>query len=206
MNKKRIYIIRHGETDCNKLNITQGQGVDAEINETGRQQALNFFNRYKNLPFDKIYISQAKRTFQSVENFIKLGLPYEKLAGLNEMHWGEYEGKLIDNDLKVSFKAIIDEWKSGNYEAKSLEGENPLQVADRLKKTFDYIVSKTDEQNILICTHGRALLILLCLFDKRELKEMHQYSHANLGLYIVDYDYDAEKFMIELANDKNHLT
>jgi probable phosphoglycerate mutase len=37
--KKIIYIIRHGETELNKLGIVQGRGVDSELNDKGRDQA-----------------------------------------------------------------------------------------------------------------------------------------------------------------------
>ena len=36
---KEIFIIRHGETELNRLGIVQGSGVDAGLNDTGQQQA-----------------------------------------------------------------------------------------------------------------------------------------------------------------------
>ena len=80
-----IYILRHGETELNNNNILQGSDIDCEINKFGRIQSDKFFQKYKNYPFQKIYISQLKRTYQSVENFINLGLPYDILEGLNEI-------------------------------------------------------------------------------------------------------------------------
>ncbi|MCY7358013.1 MAG: histidine phosphatase family protein, partial [Rudanella sp.] len=35
MEHKRIYIIRHGETDYNRRGVVQGSGVDADLNEMG---------------------------------------------------------------------------------------------------------------------------------------------------------------------------
>ena len=37
---KKIYIIRHGETDFNRMNIVQGNGVDTDLNETGLNLSL----------------------------------------------------------------------------------------------------------------------------------------------------------------------
>src|ERR1700739_461943 len=85
---KTLYIVRHGQTDLNKLGIVQGRGRDTDLNNEGRHQATQFFEAYKNVPFDKIYISILKRTQQSIQQFIDPGLPYEKLSGLDELAWG----------------------------------------------------------------------------------------------------------------------
>ena len=54
---KNIFILRHAETDFNKRGVVQGSGIDAPLNDTGKAQARAFYTRYKNYPFDKIYIS-----------------------------------------------------------------------------------------------------------------------------------------------------
>ena len=84
-----IYILRHGETELNNNNILQGSDIDCDINKFGRIQSDKFFKKYKKYPFQKIYVSQLKRTYQSVENFINLGLPYDILEGLNEISWAD---------------------------------------------------------------------------------------------------------------------
>ena len=53
---KKIYITRHGQTDFNKKGIVQGSGVDSDLNETGRLQAEAFFKKFKDHPFDKLYV------------------------------------------------------------------------------------------------------------------------------------------------------
>jgi len=44
--KKTIYIIRHGETDLNRLGIVQGRGMDTSLNEKGLEQAEAFYQAY----------------------------------------------------------------------------------------------------------------------------------------------------------------
>lgn len=85
---KELYIIRHAETELNRLGIVQGRGVDSDLNDTGRAQAAAFFERYKTVAFDKIYTSELKRTHQTVQQFIDLGLPWEQELGLDELAWG----------------------------------------------------------------------------------------------------------------------
>ncbi len=98
---KEIYIIRHGETELNKLGIVQGRGVDSDLNDKGRAQAELFFNHYKHINFDKIYTSELKRTHQTVKNFIDLGLTWQKLSGLDELAWGLWEGQKSSLNLEL---------------------------------------------------------------------------------------------------------
>src|SRR4051812_43216151 len=90
---KTLYIVRHGQTDLNKQGIVQGRGMDTNLNQEGMLQANMFFNSYKDIPFDKIYISELRRTQQSIQQFIDLGIPYQKLSGLDELAWGIHEGQ-----------------------------------------------------------------------------------------------------------------
>jgi len=180
--QKEIYIIRHGQTDLNKEGIVQGRGINSDLNALGREQAHLFFEQYKSIPFDKIYTSELKRTWQTVQEFIDLPLPWEKLPGLDEMAWGIYEGKPA-NETREGFKELLLKWSSGDYNASLMGGETPLEVQSRQKLAMDYILSKPDEKTILICMHGRAIRILLCLLTGTALKDMDNFPHQNLSLY-----------------------
>src|ERR1700761_5213011 len=101
--QKTLYIVRHGQTDLNKQGIVQGRGMDTNLNDEGRAQARQFFAAYKDVAFDKVYISTLKRTQQSIQQFIDLGIPFEKLAGLDELAWGILEGRASTPETKAAF-------------------------------------------------------------------------------------------------------
>lgn len=205
MTQKIIYLIRHGETDYNRRGIVQGSGVDSDLNDMGRAQAQAFFHAYQHVPFDKIYISTLKRTYQTAEPFIELGIPYEKLAGLNEISWGIMEGKAPGNVDNEYYRALIEAWASGNTAQTTDGGESPDQVAARQKVAIDRILSHPDEETVLVTMHGRAMRILLCWLTNRPLSEMDHFEHSNVCLYKLHYDYDAKQFIIDVENDTAHL-
>lgn len=205
MIQKTIYLIRHGETDYNRRGVVQGSGVDSDLNEMGRAQAQAFFQAYQHVPFNKIYISGLKRTFQTAEPFIELGLPYEKLTGLNEISWGVMEGKAPGNLDNEYYRNLIEAWELGNTNQTTEGGESPEQVATRQKVAVDTILSHPDESTILVAMHGRAMRILLCWLTNQPLSTMDQFEHSNLCLYKLQYDYEKDTFTIELANDTAHL-
>jgi broad specificity phosphatase PhoE len=202
--KKTIYLTRHGETEFNRLGIVQGSGVDSPLNDTGNQQAEMFFQHYKSTAFDKVYTSALQRTYQSVRKFIEeLGVPHEKLAGLNEISWGEYEGVSGKTAWREDYYKMIAEWEKGNLHHRVPNGENPIELQQRQKPALNHILQNTHEQTVLVCMHGRAMKSFLCLMLDLPLQNMDTFSHRNLGLYILEYENG--RFEIIKNNNAEHL-
>lgn len=203
MSSKKIYLIRHGQTDFNKQNIVQGSGVDTDLNERGRAQAQAFYDYYQHLHFDKVYTSALKRSQQSVKGFIDKGLPWEALAGLNEISWGTKEGQRITPDEDEYYHFMLKQWQLGNTTLRIEKGESPEDVVVRMKPAVDLIMSRPEEETILVCMHGRAIRILLCYLLNYPLKSMDMFEHENLCLYQLNYT--GSMFSVEKFNDTRHL-
>lgn len=200
---KELYIIRHGETEFNKRGFVQGSGIDSNLNDTGRRQAQAFFEHYRHVHFDKIYVSTLRRTWQSVEPFFVKGIPMQALSGLNEISWGYKEGKVLSNEDDVQYFDMLNAWRKGDLSVKVPGGESPLEVVARLRVAVDYIMSRSDERRILICMHGRSMRIILSLLLETPLNEMDKYDHTNLCLYVLHYD--GKKFHLQTANNTEHF-
>ncbi|RZA01003.1 MAG: histidine phosphatase family protein [Sphingobacteriaceae bacterium] len=200
---KTLYIVRHGQTELNRLGIVQGRGRDTDLNDEGKKQAYLFYNDYKNVPFDKIYISALRRTQQSIQPFIDLDIPYEKLSGLDELAWGIYEGQPSTPATKGAFLQLLRDWMEGNLDTKFEGGESPNEVKIRQQEALDVIMSHPEEKNVLICMHGRAMRLFLCILMGLPLTEMDTFPHQNLVLYKVTFD--GEKFEIADFNNALHL-
>ena len=195
----KIYIIRHAETDYNNKGIIQGSEVDSDINSTGEKQSLSFFNFYKHYPFDKIYISNLRRTYQTVRHFIDLGISYQKLKEFNEISWGVNQGK--SDDLK-DYAELTQSWKNGDLDNKFKDGESPNEMSNRIIFGFNKVIN-VDLDNVLLCIHGRALRVLLSKIIDDDLTKMDKYIHSNTGLYVIEYK--EGKFKILEKNSRKHL-
>ena len=200
---KELYIVRHGQTDLNKRGIIQGRGMDTDLNDEGRRQAVLFHNAYKHIPFDKIYISCLKRTQQSIQPFINDDIPFEKLCGLDELGWGVHEGEPGTIENRAAFLQIMRDWVDGNLDVKFEGGESPNEVMARQKEALLVIMGHPDEKTVLICMHGRALRLFLCLLTGKPLTEMDTFPHQNLVLYKVEFNGSA--FEITSFNNAAHL-
>ena len=203
LTSKKIYLVRHGQTDFNLQGIVQGSGVDSSLNDTGRAQAEAFYQTYKDVKFDKIYTSKLRRTVETVQLFLNEGVPTEAMAGLNEISWGSKEGQKITPEEDAYYHWMLEQWQQGNTSKRIEFGESPEDVAARQRPVIDHILSRQEEKTILICMHGRALRILLCQLLHYPLKSMDLFEHANLCLYLMNFT--GTMFSVERHNDTRHL-
>lgn len=200
---KKIFFVRHGQTDLNKDNIVQGSGVDASINELGRSQAKALFSHYSHIPFENIYCSNLIRTKETMAPFIEKGIPYETTALINEMGWGVHEGKKSTPEMIGAYKSMIAAWGEGDLDARLEDGESARELRDRLAQ-FLQLIKNQPEQYILVCTHGRALRCLMCLLKGQEMAAMEDYVHSNTGVFYTEFD--GNDFEVLIENDTKHLS
>ena len=200
---KHIYLVRHGQTDFNLKGIVQGSGVDASINETGLKQAQAFYDNFRSVPFDKVYTSKLKRTQESVARFIDI-TPHETFSELNEISWGEFEGQEVSPSRRVKMKALVDGWNAGDFDLAPFKGESHNDVAKRQKEFVPIITGRKNENTILICSHGRAMRVFLCVLLGLPLSQMDRFAHQNLCLYHLGYS-EKKGFKVLKENYIGHL-
>lgn len=199
---KTIYLIRHGQTDYNLRGIVQGSGIDSDLNATGQSQAQAFYHTYKHINFEHVYTSELKRTIQSVDPFLKLGLNTSALPELNEINWGVFEGRQVTPESQKKFNEVIVSWKNGELNQPIEGGESPNDMYRRQKGGWDKIV-EDPHQTVLVCMHGRAMRSFLSLIMETPLQDMDQYPHSNLCLYVIRKEGDL--FELKTKNCTEHL-
>lgn len=200
----RLHLIRHGETDYNKQGIVQGGGVDSDLNEQGLAQGKAFFETYKETKFEAIYSSRLKRTYQTIQYFEQLGYEIRQHAGVNEFSWGDLEGKPSSEETRRWFMEVTDAWRKGWLNVGMPNGETPLTAWQRAKPFFDELFDTHQSGDILICTHGRTLRVILAQLLGVGLHNMHLFHHDNTGLNILECYPDGRKELL-VQNDLKHL-
>lgn len=200
MVSKKIYIVRHGQTDYNKNGIVQGRGINASLNEVGNKQGQAFFDYYKEEGFEAVFTSSLIRTQESVKGFMDSGLPTTSYEGLDEISWGSYDGTVLADFPK--YWEICKAWTKGEVALKAMDGESPEDVQNRQLPVIEEM-KNIDVSKLLVCMHGRAIRILLCEMLGKELFKMDEFKHHNLGLYVLNFD--GEKFELEMYNSIDHL-
>lgn len=194
--------MRHGQTDYNAQGIVQGKGVDISINETGKQQANAFYRNFKNENFNVVFTSTLRRTIESVSSFIRDEIPHRQCSDIDEISWGEFEGRKSNSELRQHYRELINCWQAGELHKKISGGESPIELQNRVLK-FVELIKETPFEKALICSHGRTIRCLVCTLLGQDLRFMSDYPHENLSLYKFEIVPNGVKLL--LANDVEHL-
>lgn len=94
---KKLVMIRHGESEWNKLNLFTGW-TDVDLSEKGNEEALlaGQILLQEGYDFDVCYTSYLKRAIHTLNNVLKEmdreWLPVIKSWKLNERHYGALQG------------------------------------------------------------------------------------------------------------------
>ena len=185
---KNILLIRHGQSEWNKLNLFTGfknielsdQGID-EANKAGQ----NFKNL--NIKFDIVFTSELKRAQETAKIILKNLDQWDHLYGegkiitdikLNERDYGDLTGLNKKETAEKFGEEQVHKWRRG-YSDQPPNGESLEDVVRRVKIYFDesinLAIQSADNNNILIAAHGnslRALLIVMNIYDSSSINSV----------------------------------
>lgn len=157
-----LYIMRHGQTDWNKLHKLQGQ-TDIPLNDNGRVMAKEASEMYKDVHFDMCFCSPLIRAVETAQLVLEgRDIPIIYDDRLKEMNFGIYEGieesfSIPDCPINVVFK------DPANYEAvengESLE-EVFARTGDILKNDILPLVEAG--KDVVIIGHGAMNSTIIC--------------------------------------------
>lgn len=186
----RLYLIRHGETDWNKVKRLQGKS-DILLNEFGEHLAIETGKALKQVPFDLAYTSPLKRARRTAELILgERKVPIIDEPRIEEMGFGIYEGLICkEGASEIPDKNFSLFFRSPEKYTPPVDGES---FDSLLKRTKDFLESLQNspgyaDKTILISTHGAALCALICNIKGAPLKEFWGTGvHKNCAVTIVD--------------------
>ncbi|MDR0469551.1 MAG: histidine phosphatase family protein, partial [Peptococcaceae bacterium] len=171
---KKIYIMRHGETDWNKARRFQGQ-TDIPLNEEGKRQAAALAAALKDvLPFDRIVTSDLVRAMETARIMSEgFQTPIQVDAGFREMDFGQWEGLGI-KEIRARWPAELEEWFATGH-LYVAGGETQEQLFDRVWGRFQYWADQPDYEKLAIVCHGGSCGTLFCGLLGKPPHEMSRY-------------------------------
>lgn len=112
-----FWFLRHGETDWNKQNLSQGD-IDIPLNATGRAQAVRAADLMRGHDVTAIVSSTLSRAMDTAAAVSEVtGIAYGTDDQLREVKFGEQEGQPMGD--------WYDDWIAGTY---TPEGAEPFAV------------------------------------------------------------------------------
>lgn len=155
-----IYIIRHGESEGNKLATFLGH-TDLDLTQHGKMQAdVTAEYLYKqNLSPAAIYSSDLKRAYSTAESTAKLlGMPIIKDKALREIHAGNWENVKFDviaDKFQNSYKC----WLENIGHARCDGGESVAELKERVVSAIARIAENHKDEVIFIFTHATPIRV-----------------------------------------------
>ncbi len=148
----RLYIVRHGQTDWNKLSKMQGK-IDVPINEIGKNQAQNLKDKLSSINFDICFCSPLKRTLETASIIVNNKCKIVTDARLTERGLGDLEGK--DYSLYDRLNFWNYDKNSGDYGVEKIK-----DLFARINNFLDYLKENYKDKTILVVSHHASIRAL----------------------------------------------
>jgi probable phosphoglycerate mutase len=200
----RIILIRHGETEWNRLQRFQGRS-DIPLNPKGNNQACALALALKNETITAIHSSPLVRAIETASHIGRFhpSTPLIKEPGLMEMDLGDFEG-MEAQQWALRHQDFRKAWENNPATLSMPGGESLQEVQYRALDTLNRISeSYGPDCTLLICSHNFVIVSLLCFASKIPLdqfRELRQDTAALNILYKV-----GTGFQVEKVNDRRHL-
>ena len=173
-----FYIVRHGQTDFNKLGYYQGCLLNPSINEYGIEQAKRLRGKIYDITtkdglyIDMVYSSPLRRAYETAQ---RLTPYYKKLVispSLIEGNFGIADG-VKEEDIKTMLPLEYKRWKDlDDYGFAFKNGHSKMEIGlrmvDALWSIYNEHQHNSNIKTVLVVTHSCAIRCLLLQLGIKE--------------------------------------
>ena len=199
---KNILLIRHGQSEWNKLNLFTGF-KNIELSDQGIEEANKAGQNFKNLDikFNIVFTSELKRAQETAKIILQNLDQWDFLnnegkiisnINLNERDYGDLTGLNKKETAEKFGEEQVHKWRRG-YSDQPPNGESLEDVVRRVTKYFEEVIKpaiQSDENdNILIAAHGnslRALLIVMNIYESNNINSVELSTGVPIHVILKD--------------------
>lgn len=162
-----IFLVRHGETVDNARQVMQGQ-TQGELNERGREQALQVARRLSGERLDAVVASDLRRAVQTAEVIAAPhGLRVVTTPLLRERDWGSFTGRFIP-ELK------------GEVWPEDIESEERLLA--RARDILIWLTTTYPGMRVVAVGHGIINKAILAVYAHCSMREVQRMLNAEVRI------------------------
>ena len=152
----RLLLVRHGETEWNRVGRWQGH-ADPPLNETGRRQAAELAERLAGDGIAAVYSSDLARARETAGAAAdRLGLDVVEDPALREIDVGSWSG-LTRAEVAEQYPEGFARWLAGEI---GHDGETREQLTERVVAATTAIAVRHEGETVLVVTHGGVIRAL----------------------------------------------
>jgi len=205
MNHKKITgitVIRHGETEWNKIGLQQGH-LNSNLTILGIKQAETLANALSEIKFDHIYSSDLLRAFDTAKIISKkMNLEIKTDPRLRERNLGIMQGLTIA-EFKEKFPEEYAKFISDDPDVPVKNGESKNEHFKRVKQCIVELGNRHIGENILIVTHGGVIEKIFRFALGIPLEAKRNFSLFNSS--INTFTFQDNILFLKTWGDINHL-
>ena len=186
----RLDLLRHGETE---LGGGLRGSLDDALTDLGWQQMRTAVAELAlEPPWDRIVSSPLQRCARFAEELAsKLSLPLQLEAGIQELHFGDWEGigtaQLMDTDAEG-----LGRFWEDPYSFTPPNGEPVLAFASRVLGVIERLQQTCDGERILLVSHGGVMRLLLAQARGLPREQLLQVVVSHGGLFGLAVEADGQ--------------
>jgi len=196
----KIYLIRHGETDFNKLSKEWGQDNEISLNDWGNLQAEKLSEVLKDISFNKLFSSNLKRALQTSKKISNS----KNIEIITDERLREYDPGEVDPSSEKWVEKYKEILKLGmsKYDIRPFGGEN---IWDLIKRTKSFMEDlEKQEGAIAIIAHSGVNATFMNLSQQKEKNEFLNIKQDNTCINILEFENG--KWIIKKINDSEHIS
>ncbi|MBI4231516.1 MAG: histidine phosphatase family protein, partial [Planctomycetes bacterium] len=162
MPPRRLFLIRHGETDAARSGDFAGQRDDP-LNATGLEQARKIASRFAHLRWGTVHSSTLSRARQTAQALARAtGARVVEHVDLREMDYGDWVG-LPPGEIERRWPAEYGRWRGRSADLAIPGGESIAQVRARVERSVRAQCEAQDGDLVIVAHGGSVKVALACL-------------------------------------------
>ena len=200
----RILLIRHGETDWNRIRRFQGRS-DLPLNQKGKDQAHALALALKDESLTAIYSSPLIRTLETARltKVFHPSIPLFEEEGLVEMNLGEFEGMEAQR-WAAEYPDFLRTWQETPASVTMPGGESLQEVQTRAIGTLERITKLyPTESTLLLCSHNFVNLTMLCYALRVPLDRFREVRQETAALNVLYMQ--GQRLWAKVVNERSYL-
>ncbi len=197
-----ILLVRHGQTNHNKVRFITGWGEE-DLNDTGYEQARKLSKRLAGSPISSIYSSPLKRTLSTARTIAEPhGLELQILDDLIEVNLGDWQGQ-YDEDVRKKWPELREQSLLDPSNISIPNGESFDQLTERSIRALETVLSANPDGQVIIVTHDAVIRVLVAHVLEVSNSIYRKIEINNASLTVVGIGFGKKQLLT--LNDTSHL-
>ena len=183
-----LVLVRHGETEWNKLGKFQGHW-DTALNSRGIAQAQEAAREVVTWKHSAVYSSPLHRTMQVAEEISRLsGKPVVPVPGFKELSLGDLEG-VTGEEMRDGWPEVYAAWNANPADVSMPNGESLTELQERAwNSLLELERAHPEEEALIVVSHNFTIRSMIGKVLGMPLTNFHRMSLSLGSICVVESD------------------